>query len=123
MQEAAHWSLDLLWKAPWWREYECSRDGGKHIADYDVTYFTLLLLRRSTFSSIGPFALKTFPNTVMGVRCSQYSACMLKFACIGLMRPCVEAVICPYESLFSLYCKGPQRLRVRVALTVQGEAS
>ena len=70
LQEVAHWSLHLLWKAIWWREYECSRDGGKHIAEFDVTYFTLLLLKRSTFSSIGSFALKTFPNTVMGARCS-----------------------------------------------------
>ena len=66
MQEVAHWSLDLLWKERWWREYECSRDAGKHRSEHDVVYFTVILLRRSSFSSIGPFALKIYPNTVMG---------------------------------------------------------
>ena len=66
MQEVAHWSLDLLWKEHWWREYECSRDAGKHRSEHDVVYFTVILLKRSSFSSIGPFALKIFPNTVMG---------------------------------------------------------
>ena len=68
MQEVAHWSLDLLWKERWWREYECSRDAGKHRSEHDVVYFTVILLKRSSFSSIGPFALKIFPNTVMGAR-------------------------------------------------------
>ena len=66
MKEVAHWSLDLLWKEHWWREYECSRNAGKHRSEDDVVYFTVILLRRSSFSCIGPFALKIFPNTVMG---------------------------------------------------------
>ena len=33
-----------------------------------MVYFTVILLKRSSFSSIGPFALKIFPNTVMGAR-------------------------------------------------------
>ena len=65
-QEAQQWTLDLLWKAPWWRKYTWSRDPAKHRAEQDAEYFTVLALKSSSFSSVGPFALKEFPNTVMG---------------------------------------------------------
>ena len=65
-QEAQQWTLDLLWKAPWWRKYTWSRDPAKHRAEQDAEYITVLALKSSSFSSVGPFALKEFPNTVMG---------------------------------------------------------
>ena len=65
-QEAQQWTLDRLWKASWWQRYVWSRDPAKHRAEQDVEYFTVLALKRSSFSNVGAFALKEFPNTVMG---------------------------------------------------------
>ncbi len=65
LQEVQQGTLDLLWKATWWREYAWSRDPAKHRAEEDVEYFTVLALKRSSFSNVGAFALKEFPNTVM----------------------------------------------------------
>ncbi len=61
-------SLDSFSRAPWWSSYACNINARKHRKATEVPGGLLLLLKRSTFSSISHYVFRGFPNTVMGAR-------------------------------------------------------
>ena len=69
MQEVEWSSLDTFAQWDWWERYACNVDARRHRRHADADYYVLLLLKRSTFSSISRYAFRGFPNTVMGPLC------------------------------------------------------
>ncbi|KAK9915791.1 hypothetical protein WJX75_004154 [Coccomyxa subellipsoidea] len=74
LQEVTRVTMEQLSETLWWKCYHRSRDVRK-VQEGQEWYFTLLLLKASTFDLESSFLEKLFPNTIMG----RYLLASLKF--------------------------------------------
>ncbi|CAL8470002.1 g9544 [Coccomyxa elongata] len=90
-QEVTQVTLEQLSQQSWWGMYHRSRETTRKVRQDEEWYFTVLLLKASTFQLVSYFLEKIFPNTIMGrcllaVQAEAYGSSFC-FACAHLESP------------------------------------